>query len=43
MPLYNFDPTEEGEEDWEVELLEEGMDHRNMHRVGYTNFYIMFI
>ncbi|XP_021922945.1 uncharacterized protein C3orf18 homolog isoform X2 [Zootermopsis nevadensis] len=31
MPLYNFDPTEDGE-DWEVELLEEGMDHRNMHR-----------
>lgn len=27
MPLYNFDPAEEGE-DWETELLEEGMDHR---------------
>nr|CAD7580086.1 unnamed protein product [Timema californicum] len=26
MPLYNFDPTEEGE-DWEAELLDEGMDH----------------
>jgi hypothetical protein len=32
MPLYNFDPTEEGE-DWEVELLEEGTDHRSTHRV----------
>ncbi|KAG1682341.1 hypothetical protein GQR58_011098 [Nymphon striatum] len=27
MPLYNFDPAEEGE-DWESELLEEGLDHR---------------
>lgn len=27
MPLYNFDPAEEGE-DWESELLEDGMDHR---------------
>lgn len=27
MPLYNFDPAEEGE-DWESELLEEGTDHR---------------
>jgi hypothetical protein len=33
MPLYNFDPTEE-EEDWEVELLEEGMDHHSVHRVS---------
>lgn len=32
MPLYNFDPAEEGE-DWETELLEEGMDHRVGPRV----------
>jgi len=32
MPLYNFDPAEEGE-DWETELLEEGMDHRTGSRV----------
>ncbi|XP_033608176.1 small integral membrane protein 29-like [Cryptotermes secundus] len=30
IPLYNFDPTEEGE-DWDVELLEEGVDHHSMH------------
>ncbi|XP_023288112.1 uncharacterized protein C3orf18 isoform X2 [Orussus abietinus] len=24
MPLYNFDPGEEGEDDWETELLDEG-------------------
>lgn len=35
MPLYNFDPTEEGE-DWEVELLEEGVDHHSVHR-GYKS------
>lgn len=35
MPLYTFDPTEEGE-DWEVELLEEGMDHHSVHR-GYKS------
>lgn len=33
MPLYNFDPTEEGE-DWEVELLEEGIDHQSVRRVS---------
>lgn len=27
MPLYSFDPAEEGE-DWEAELLEEGTDHQ---------------
>lgn len=35
MPLYNFDPTEEGE-DWEAELLEEGVDHHSVHR-GYKS------
>lgn len=34
MPLYNFDPTEEGE-DWEVELLEEGVDRHSMHWVSH--------
>ncbi|KAF8770161.1 hypothetical protein HNY73_017726 [Argiope bruennichi] len=28
MPLYSFDPAEEGE-DWEAELLEEGTDHQH--------------
>lgn len=28
MPLYNFDPGEEGEEDWETELLDENFDNR---------------
>ncbi|KAG8195008.1 hypothetical protein JTE90_008180 [Oedothorax gibbosus] len=27
MPLYSFDPAEDGE-DWEAELLEEGLDHQ---------------
>ncbi|XP_076313215.1 uncharacterized protein LOC143226309 [Tachypleus tridentatus] len=31
MPLYSFDPTEEGE-DWETELIEEGLDHRQHWR-----------
>jgi hypothetical protein len=35
MPLYTFDPTEEGE-DWEVELIEEGMDHHSMHWVSHV-------
>ncbi|GFS58484.1 hypothetical protein NPIL_420301 [Nephila pilipes] len=33
MPLYSFDPAEEGE-DWEAELLEEGTDHQ--HRAKTT-------
>ncbi|KAK0167830.1 hypothetical protein PV327_001688 [Microctonus hyperodae] len=28
MPLYNFDPGEEGEDDWETELLDEGLGNR---------------
>ncbi|XP_034942946.1 uncharacterized protein C3orf18-like isoform X2 [Chelonus insularis] len=28
MPLYNFDPGEEGEDDWETELLDEGIGSR---------------
>lgn len=28
MPLYNFDPGEEGEDDWETELLDEGFSSR---------------
>jgi hypothetical protein len=36
MPLYNFDPTEE-EEDWEVELIEEGTDHHSMHWVSHMH------
>lgn len=27
MPFYSFDPTEEDGEDWEAELLEEGLVH----------------
>lgn len=27
MPFYSFDPQDEGE-DWEAELLEEGLTHR---------------
>lgn len=32
MPLYSFDPAEEGE-DWEAELLEEGTDHQPKGKV----------
>ncbi|XP_063235204.1 uncharacterized protein C3orf18 homolog [Bacillus rossius redtenbacheri] len=35
MPLYNFDPAEEGE-DWEAELLDEGPEHR-VGRKGYKS------
>ncbi|GFG32460.1 hypothetical protein Cfor_11909 [Coptotermes formosanus] len=43
MPLYNFDPTEEGE-DWEAELLEEGVDHHSVHRVSrVTSSYFLCI
>ncbi|XP_015597532.1 uncharacterized protein C3orf18 homolog [Cephus cinctus] len=35
MPLYNFDPDEEGEDDWETELLDEGFDSRQ--RRGYRS------
>ncbi|XP_011503172.1 PREDICTED: uncharacterized protein C3orf18 homolog [Ceratosolen solmsi marchali] len=28
MPLYNFDPGEDGEDDWETELLDEGFSSR---------------
>nr|CAD7434305.1 unnamed protein product [Timema monikensis] len=41
MPLYNFDPTEEGE-DWEAELLDEGMDHHIGRRVRDKLFIISF-
>uniref|UniRef100_A0ABD2W8R4 Uncharacterized protein n=1 Tax=Trichogramma kaykai TaxID=54128 RepID=A0ABD2W8R4_9HYME len=34
MPLYNFDPGEEGEDDWETELLDEGFNSRQ-RRVRY--------
>ena len=36
MPLYNFDPGEEGEDDWETELLDEGFGSRQ-RRVYITN------
>ncbi|XP_069693423.1 uncharacterized protein C3orf18 homolog [Periplaneta americana] len=36
MPLYNFDPAEEGE-DWEVELLEDNLDPRNNAYRGYKS------
>ncbi|XP_031777709.1 uncharacterized protein C3orf18 homolog isoform X2 [Nasonia vitripennis] len=36
MPLYNFDPGEEGEDDWETELLDEGFSSRQ-RRQGYQS------
>ncbi|XP_046421943.1 uncharacterized protein C3orf18-like [Neodiprion fabricii] len=36
MPLYNFDPGEEGEDDWETELLDENFDTRQK-RQGYQS------
>ncbi|KAK0076514.1 hypothetical protein PV325_005254 [Microctonus aethiopoides] len=36
MPLYNFDPGEEGEDDWETELLDEGLGNRQ-RRQGYQS------
>ncbi|XP_058806495.1 uncharacterized protein C3orf18 homolog [Phymastichus coffea] len=36
MPLYNFDPGEEGEDDWETELLDEGFVNRQ-RRQGYQS------
>ncbi|XP_048505456.1 uncharacterized protein LOC105692509 isoform X1 [Athalia rosae] len=36
MPLYNFDPGEEGEDDWETELLDETVDSRQK-RQGYQS------
>ncbi|KAG8041296.1 hypothetical protein G9C98_002284 [Cotesia typhae] len=36
MPLYNFDPGEEGEDDWETELLDEGFGGRQ-RRQGYQS------
>ncbi|XP_028982513.1 uncharacterized protein C3orf18 homolog isoform X2 [Diachasma alloeum] len=35
MPLYNFDPGEEGEDDWETELLDEGLGRTQ--RRGYQS------
>ncbi|XP_011310364.1 uncharacterized protein C3orf18 homolog isoform X2 [Fopius arisanus] len=35
MPLYNFDPSEEGEDDWETELLDEGLGRTQ--RRGYQS------
>lgn len=36
MPLYSFDPAEDGE-DWEAELLEEGTDHQQRIKVTIFN------
>ncbi|XP_057330280.1 uncharacterized protein C3orf18 homolog isoform X1 [Microplitis mediator] len=36
MPLYDFDPGEEGEDDWETELLDEGFSSRQ-RRQGYQS------
>lgn len=33
MPLYNFDPGEEGENDWETELLDENFTNHHRQRV----------
>lgn len=39
MPFYSFDPQDEGE-DWEAELLEEGLTHRPnpANKVGSSSF-----
>lgn len=42
MPLYNFDPGEEGEDDWETELLDEGFGGRQ-RRVWIYYFIYLFI
>lgn len=38
MPLYNFDPGEEGEDDWETELLDENFDSRQKRVSGVDEF-----
>ncbi|KAG7190036.1 hypothetical protein KM043_006185 [Ampulex compressa] len=37
MPMYNFDPGEEEEDDWETELLEECYYNSNQRRQGYQS------
>lgn len=36
MPMYNFDPGEEEEDDWETELLEECYNN-HQRRQGYQS------
>lgn len=38
MPMYNFDPGEEEEDDWETELLEECYNNHQRHvRISFLN------
>ncbi|XP_014603097.1 PREDICTED: uncharacterized protein C3orf18-like isoform X1 [Polistes canadensis] len=37
MPMYNFDPGEEEEDDWETELLDESYNSNHQRRQGYQS------
>ena len=44
MPMYNFDPGEEEEDDWETELLEECYsNHQRRVRITNLDWYVIYI